>query len=152
MNETKRFPLRDLLTVTTGRLLTRSRGPDDNGIEDLYKLLEWLTGEPPFTHQLPRFGAECKPWLLRWFPELAACSTERALQALDDWRKGDRTGGDEAIKMWLTELRMMFPTLKDEYDVPHIPMDDHTRKDVVEELVEMVGRDRVVVIEVPESP
>ncbi len=70
MNETKVFPLRVLLTVTTGRLLTQSRGPRDNGIGDLYELLGWMTNDEPFTHQLPRFADECKPWILQWFPEL----------------------------------------------------------------------------------
>ena len=36
MAETKTFPLRVLLTVTTGRLLTKSSGDRDNGISDLH--------------------------------------------------------------------------------------------------------------------
>src|SRR5688572_14476801 len=97
MSETKTFPLRVVLTVTTGRLLTEPKGERDNGISDVYQILGWMTNDEPFTHQLPRFCDECKPWLLRWFPELAAA--ESALQILDCdmQRDGARTG----IQLWL---------------------------------------------------
>lgn len=78
--KTKAFSVRTILSVTTGRLLTESAGPDDNGLGDMYRLLEWMTGESPFTHQLPRFGKECEPWLLGWFPELAAAASFRAFR------------------------------------------------------------------------
>lgn len=133
----KKFPLRVLLTVTTDRLITEGKGDRDNGIGDLYEILGWMTNDSPMTHQLPRFGAECKPWLLKWFPELAPCSVQKSLDSLDRWLKSDRTGGSEAIKMWLTELKMMFPALKDEYDVPQIHVGDHKRTDPVKELIEM---------------
>ena len=74
--ETKQFDLRVLLTVTTGRLLTKSLEPGDNGISALYDLLGWMTNDQPFTHKLPRFADECNPWLLRWFPELAQVETD----------------------------------------------------------------------------
>lgn len=67
---TKTFPLGVVLTVTTGRLLTKSKSQNDNGIGDLYDILGHMTGDSPFTHQLGRFAAECKPWLYRWFPEI----------------------------------------------------------------------------------
>lgn len=136
--ETQSFPLRVLLTVTTGRLLTEAKGPSDNGIGDLYEILGWMTEDPPFTHQLGRFGEECKPWLLTWFPELAYASV--SLNSLDKWLKADKTGtGSEGVKMWLAELKMMFSSIKDSYDVPRIPKEDHTPKDPVEELEEMLS-------------
>jgi len=60
----KTFDVRVILSATTGRLVTKSQGPDDNGIGDLYELLGWMTDDSPFTHQIPRFMQECKPWLL----------------------------------------------------------------------------------------
>jgi hypothetical protein len=139
MNKTKRFTIRILLTVTTGRLLTE--GPDDNGISDLYDILGWMTGDAPFTHQLGRFAEECKPWLLRWFPELTPCGVNRSLEDLDRWLGADQIEGGEAIRMWLRELKVMFPNLKDGYDVPRIPQDDHEKKDPYDELVAMRGTD-----------
>lgn len=135
---TKSFHLRVLLTVTTGRLLTKSKGERDNGISDLYDLLGHMTNDQPFTHQLGRFAEECKPWLLRWFPALAACGADSALAKLDDWIACDRTKAkDEGVKMWLAELKMLLPMLQDEYDVPQIPADDHARRHPVAELIQL---------------
>lgn len=45
-NNAKRFDLGAVLTVSTKRLLT--------DIDDLYKILNYLTGEQIYTHQIPR--------------------------------------------------------------------------------------------------
>ena len=42
---TKTFSLRTILTVTTGRLLTKGKTERDNGIGDLYEILGWMSGE-----------------------------------------------------------------------------------------------------------
>lgn len=136
MNNTKTFPLRTVLTATTGRLLTVPNGPHDNGIGDLYQILNWLTGDSLFTHQLPRACEAAKPWLLKCFPELVpACGS---LTSLDGWLKSDRSGGQEGIKMWLTELRMMFPEIKDSYEIEPMP-DGWTHIDAMIELETMVS-------------
>lgn len=144
-NETKQFGLRTLLTVTTDRLLTESEGPKDNGIGKLYELLGWMTNDTPYTHQLPRFGEECKPWLFRWFPELACISNEPALAKLDDWLESSHEAG-MGISLWLVEQKAMFPAVKDVYDVPRIPADDHQAKHPHAELVEMLGSDEGVIV------
>ncbi len=135
---TKTFPLRTILTVTTGRLLT---APKDggNGIGDLYEILGWLCDDSPYTHQLGRFAEEAKPHLLKWHPELAAASCESALASLNGWIAATKRSGaiDEALKMWFAELRMTVPDLKDEYDLPQIPKNAHTPKDPMAELIEL---------------
>lgn len=139
MSDTKKFPLRVLLTVTTGQLLTEGKGDRDNGIGDLYELLGWMTDDSPFTHQLGRFAEECKPLLYKWFPEIAVA--EACLDSLDSWISKDKTGtAREGIKMWLTELKMMFPEIKDEYEVPKIPKEGHTSKNPISELAGMMDR------------
>ena len=45
MTQTKRFSLRTVLTVTTGRLLTAPTEDGGNGIGDLYEILGWITME-----------------------------------------------------------------------------------------------------------
>ena len=128
------FPLRVILTVTTGRLLTEGKGDNDNGISDLYELLGHMTGESPYTHTLGRFAEECKPYLYKWFPELA--QAEAALKSLDKWLKISPTCADEGVKMWLTELTMT-TECKPEYEIGRIPNEKHIRKDPIGELVEM---------------
>ncbi len=150
MSQTKTFPVGTILTVTTGRLLTKSKGPRDNGIGNLYELLAWMTNDSPFTHQLGRFAEECKPWIYRWFPEIVIA--DAALDKLDDWIAKSPTCPDQGIKAWIAELRMTEPKLLLAYEVPKIPMDDHETKNAFDELVEMRGgsRDGIVVINVPE--
>jgi hypothetical protein len=113
--ETKAFPLGVLLTATTGRLLTTPRGERDNGIGDLYELLGWMTNDQPFTHQLGRFGEECKPWLLRWFPELADVEAN-VTEFCDALKQVDVADG--CIDRFLHELGNSLG--KHEYDVPRI--------------------------------
>lgn len=134
--ETKRFTLRTLLTVTTGRLLTKGNGPKDNGIGDLYELLGWMTNDSPMTHQLPRFSDECKPWLLRWFPELA--KADERLPQLDRMLSDPATKTDQAVEEIIGDWARTLGC-KAEYDVPRIPADDHTQKNPLEELIEMRG-------------
>jgi len=138
---TKRFPVRVLLTVTTERLLTKPKGGDDNGIGDLYDILGWMTNDSPFTHQLPRFNDECKPWLLRWFPELSQASDH-----LDALAGLIRVHGSDGVDQWLAKLE-----LPAEYDVPRIPADDHERKDPRDELVAMRGTDEGIVVVDPDN-
>lgn len=141
--QTKRFELRVLLTVTTHRLLTKSKGERDNGIRDLYELLGWVTRDEPFTHQLPRFAEECGPWLLRWFPELA--NADALLPLLDEAIR--KLGPERGCEFWLDGL-----TFERFYDVPRIPADDHERKHPYDELVAMRGTDEGVVVVSPPDP
>ncbi len=145
--ETKKFGIRTILTVTTGRLLTASEPavegkPQDNGIGKMYDLLGWMTDDQPFTHQLGRFAKECKPWLLRWFPELESLGSEDNLLRLGGLlEKKKHLEADEAIRFWLSAY-----DLPESYDVPKIPRDDHNRKDPIQEMVEMRSPESVIVV------
>jgi hypothetical protein len=144
--ETKTFDLGTVLSVTTGRLLTPAdEKHTGNGIGHLYELLGWMTEDEPFTHQLPRFAEECKPWLLRWFPGLA--DADGSLWVLDE--KMQELGAVRGIGFWLTNLQLN--GLKATYDVPRIPRDDHTRKNALVEAVEMVGKDKVIPLVIPDK-
>jgi hypothetical protein len=140
---TKQFPLRVVLTVTTGRLLTEGKRPRDNGIGDLYEILNWMTGDNLFTHQLPRASDTCKPWLLKCFPELAGASEFVSTLA----ERIDQHGAVEGIKRWLVQLQMAFPNIKDEYDVEPLP-EGWTTIDPMIELESMVGKDKIAVVRV----
>jgi hypothetical protein len=64
MSETKTYDLGTVLTVITGRLLT--------GMDNLYDILNFMTGDELFTHQLPRACEVCMPGLVEQFPDLAS--------------------------------------------------------------------------------
>lgn len=125
--QTKTFSLAAVLTVITGRLLS------DMGV--VYSILNHITGDEIYTHQIPRALKATQPWLLKCFPELRPVPA--CLKNLDSWIERDRTGGHEGIKMWLAELKMMFPEIKDTYEVSQMP-DGWTSIDPVPELGSMV--------------
>ncbi len=132
MSETKRFSLRTILTVTTGRLLTKPRDDRDNGIDDLYKLLGWMTDDSPFTHQLGRFSDECKP-VLMGMANGDFVLVNAYLCDLDLLRHNKAT----AIEMWLAHIRLLIPTLQDEYDVPKVS--GHVETNPIEDLAAMMS-------------
>ena len=144
--ETKRFHVRTILSVTTGRLVTLPDGDGGNGIGDIYEILGWMTNDSPFSHQLGRFGEECKPWLLRWFPELQVAGLKSTLKSLDRWCGATKDGSGEGVKMWLTQLRETFPEIRVYYEVPKIPADDHEKKHPYDELVAMRGTDEGIIV------
>ena len=128
----KTFSTLAVLSVTTGRLLSRSEKPNDNGIYQLYELLGHMTNDTPYTHQLGRFSDECKPWLFRWFPALAAV-TDQIVAACEAGR---------AQEICDTMEGLFGKTL----EVDQIPKDDHTAKNPYDELVEMRGSDEGIEI------
>lgn len=59
MNNPREFHLGDVLSITTGRLVSPSV------MDGMYAICEHLAGEAVWTHQLPRVADEAKPALSR---------------------------------------------------------------------------------------
>ncbi len=112
----KSFHLGDILTVTTGYLVA------PRGVEAYYDILNYMTGDVVFTHQVPRVMDECKPFLLSQFPQLANIDASQVNP--DNW------------KAWLAELVEKHGKT---FEVKPIPKTAHTGRNPVEEVVEMVG-------------
>jgi|SRR6185369_9185846 len=64
--QTRSFHLGDVLSITTGFLLS------PRGIEGVYDILNFMTGDSLYTHQLPRASRECSPFILAQHPQLVA--------------------------------------------------------------------------------
>lgn len=122
----KQFHLGDILSVTTGKLVSPT------GMTGLVALLDFMTRDSNFTHQLPRVADECRPWLLRQHPQLA---------------KINDCGGSYCTphnhRRWLAYRVQIFGEF---HDVEPIPQDDHERKCPYDELVEMRGSDEGIII------
>lgn len=127
----KAFDLRIILTVTTGRLLTKRKGPNDNGIGDLYEILEHMTGEPPFTHTLPRFADECKTILLNDYPELEKVDVAILDEMIDEL--GAENGINNFLRMCTTRWG-----IKEQYCIGQIPK--HVSINPIQELEEMMNK------------
>ena len=129
LHETRPFGLRTILSVTTGRVLTEPKDQMDNGITDMYDLLTWMTMDGASTLTLGHFAREMKPHLFRLFPEFGVANS--CLTSLDKWVACAPTCSEEGIKMWLTELKMTFPEIKDTYDVPQFPLNHEPKYPIV---------------------
>jgi len=129
-SNTRSFHVLDVLTIITGRLVSTK------GISAIYDILSWITQSEkgPFTHELTIEMDRCRPLLLKWFPELKP--TLASGKSLDQWTSKSPTHPDVGVKMWLTELQMMFPEIKDTYYVPQINLSKMT----VDELSRLIGK------------
>ncbi len=124
MKAEKIFPICDVLSVATGRLM--------GGIGGVYEVLNWMTGESLMTHQIPRVSREALPVLLARHPSLIdavaeACNVTTANYAtwLETWT--DRYGAEIAV--------------------PTMDADAHERIDPMSELVEMVHPDKIITVQ-----
>jgi hypothetical protein len=113
VSTTKTFTLADILTHTTGRLLTP--------IGDVYLFLEWVTGEQGvMTHQLTRLSREVTPFLEKTFPDLAAIDiADVPISSQAD------------VDALMARLAVDHGTHR---DVPRMPAVDHIHIDPISEL------------------
>jgi hypothetical protein len=119
----KTFPLGTVLSISTGRLLA------PNGISGVYEILNHMTGDSIYTHQIPRVCQECKPYLLKQFPQLAEIDVEAVTQ--ENWAS------------FMNDLSQRYPA---EYTVQALPAGEHYEIDPVSELAEMVHPSKIIVV------
>lgn len=122
--ETKELPTCDVLSVVAGRLMGEIGG--------VYQVLNWMTGESLFTHQLPRVAEEARPVILAAHPALQQAVDEAEQVNSDNWRK------------WKARWEKRYGrTLM----IPKFTADAHERIDPMSELAEKVHPDKIMVIE-----
>lgn len=110
---TQDFPLGDVLSLTTGRLLSR------DGMEGVQRICEFMAGEPVWTHQLPRIMEEAGPRILVQHPDLAAIDVP------------DHLGTKDAVYAWLDAAETQYGTTR---PITQLPDEDHTSLDPVSKL------------------
>lgn len=138
--EKKRFHISDVLSITTGRLVSNRH------IGGVYDILGFMTGENLFTHQLPRASEQCRPFLAAQFPQLASDELQADIVAMCDALPDDKAEAQIRITAWLAKTAERHGEF---FDVEKLPAGDSGHVDPLQELVEMVGPDRVIVAEVP---
>ena len=133
----KRFDLGDVLSITAGPLVST------RGMDGIYDILNYMTGENLFTHQLPRAANTAKPFLLAQFPQLADID-------MDDYgRRYEACGGDKSrveqfVAEWLSEQKAKYG---ESLEVKPLPAGENGPRNPIQELEEMVGKDRVLVVQ-----
>jgi hypothetical protein len=117
MGDERAWHLGDILSVVTGILVA----PD--GMVAVAALLDFLTGDQLFTHQLPRAGEVCGPWLRELFPDLAGVDA------------GEMPAGD--VAGWLAGMVARFGERR---VVRPLPARRWERREPIGELLGMMGR------------
>lgn len=112
------FPLADVLTVTTGRLLSHRH------VAGLYEILNFLTGDDLMTHQLGRATEACRP----------------SIVAQHSWLADDIDTAD--LFSWLAAVENAHG------DVDLLPIGGWVHRDPIEEACDLVGADKVIVVHV----
>jgi hypothetical protein len=123
---TKEFHTADVLSTITGMLMGEIGG--------VYAVLNWMTGEDVFTHQIPRISREAVPVIVAAHPQLQ--------QAIDEAEQVT----PENYKEWRQ-------TWEDRYGpiiaVPKFTSATHERIDPMSELSEKIHPDKIIVFETP---
>jgi hypothetical protein len=123
--QTKEFATVDVLSTITGRLM--------GDIGGVYEVLNWMTGESVFTHQLPRIGREATPVVVAAHPTLQ--------QAVDEAEQVNQENYKEWRQRWEDRYG---PTIA----VPKFGADTHESIDPMSELGEKVHPDKIITINV----
>ncbi len=119
----KKFHLGDILSISSGYLVSPTL------MDGVYEILNYMTGDDLYTHQLPRARKECAPYLLAEMPWLTEI---------------DPSGvNGENHLTWLNEQVKKYGAY---HNVRPIHFEDHERKDPIEELIEMRGGDADIIV------
>ena len=126
---TKTFHLGDILSVTTERLVSPRH------IDGVYDILNWMTGDSLFTHQIPRANDECRPHLLAQHPDLADID-------IPEFR------GAAHVEQWLAQQVSRFGEYR---EVAPLADGDHTHINPLDELAMNYPNVKVLGVVVPDG-
>ena len=124
---TRAFHLGDVLTITTGRLVSPRH------MDGVYDILNFMTGDNLFTHQLPRAMDECQGPLLAQHPDLAAINVPE----LD---------GEAEVIAWLAVQVDRFGETR---QVAPLAAEEHTHIDPLTEIRKMAPHAKIITVAVP---
>jgi hypothetical protein len=121
---TKDFPTAAVLSTITGRLVC------EDGIGGVYEVLNWMTGEDVYTHQIPRISKEAAAALIAAQPALSKAIEEADRVTPDNWR--------EWLAVWTERYGETIAC-------PRMTVDQHERIDPLSEAAEKFHPDRIII-------
>lgn len=124
MKKNRTFHLGDILSITTGRLVSPRH------IDGVYDILSYMTDDSLFSHQLRRASDECKPHILAQHPELE--EIDASVVNGENW------------KQWLAEQVAKYG---EQLEIKPLVSGIHKIKDPAEEAEEMVGSNKVIKVD-----
>jgi hypothetical protein len=130
MTNTREFDLSDILSVVPGCLVSSRH------MDGVYDILNFMTGDNLFTHQLPRAIGECEGPLVEQHPWLADVVTPA-------WKGTTNEELRIEVDAWVAELKAIHGEC-----LPVTPLEDWHRMDPIQELAELTERpDRIIVVD-----
>lgn len=111
----KQFDLGAILNITTGILFT--------SMDDVYEVLNYLTGDSIFIHQIPRVMDAAKPYVLSLHPELEGVGVGVTINSFED----AKAFVDEQKKIYGNKLSL----------TPMSKTDGYSHVDPIEEAIEI---------------
>lgn len=140
----RKFHLGDVLSITHDRLVSPSR------MDGVCSILNYMTGDNLFTHQLPRAAKQCKPELLRQHPRLSTPEVDFQIAKLAEMLQSESGKSDAAnlVAGWLLTMTLEYG---ETLEVQPLRPADYESKNAAEELEALVGRGRVIAID-PHQP
>lgn len=125
MDELRWFDVGDILSVTDGRLLSKRH------MQGVYDILNYMTKDSLFTHQLPRASEVCRPYLREQHSDLVITDIPEFT--------GDEEEQLKILNEWLEQFGP--PRL-----VQCLPAGVWNHINPIEELCDMVGPEKVFII------
>lgn len=122
-DELEYFPTSVILSVVYDRLLCK--------IDDVYRILNFVTGDSIYTHQIPRACRTVSPWILQGLPQLR------------DWKSSEIN-----TQNWQSYVKLASEKFGERLLVKKMPRSMWTHIDAVEEAKAMVGDENVIALNV----
>jgi hypothetical protein len=131
------FDLSDILSITDGALVSTRH------VEGVYDILNYMTGDNLFTHQLPRASEACQPVLLEQHPQLAGAVFPRwqfeQLRPIKELRQA-------FCDKWVADMKARYGET-----LPVAPLSEWEHKNPIEELADMIPPEKIFVVGVPDA-
>jgi len=119
------------MKFTTGQIISAGLGKLCCKMEGVYEIVNFLTSDNLYTHQLPRAFRACEAWVIEQHPWLKELDESKC--------------NPETVWEWLADAEARFGKM---HELQPLPQDRWLSKGPVAELLEMeVPRDRIITVE-----
>lgn len=123
-NETeniRKFHVGDILSITSSLVVS------PKGMDGIYDILNFMTSDSLFTHQLPDAAGECKPHLSEQFPDLVGTAMQKEIDRLKEMlsKAVQNEKRKKVVDDWIADIAVRFGEY---HAVQRLPVGQHEFK------------------------
>lgn len=118
-----KFHISDVLSITTECLVS------NRNTTGVYEILNYMTDDNLYTHQLPRAARECKPFILKQYPQLANVDISKV--------NSDTFASPENHQNWINEQAEKYGEF---LEIEKLPKGEHNFINPLVELQQKIGQ------------